>query len=97
MATRNGTTHVAITEPQPVEVIKKMGDKESQVNWDDDGRPAVVLECERVVSAIARLDPTQWAGFVCYVLEALDDQAPDDTFLRNLRDDIEIRLDEGRW
>jgi len=84
-----------------------MGDKESQVNWDDDGRPAdlrsqtklqsVVLECERVASTIARLDPAQWAGFVCYVLEALDDQAPDDTFLRNLRDDIETRLDEGRW
>jgi len=70
------------------------------------GRPTSGLsdalqECNRAAKAIANLKPHQWAGFVLLVLEALDDELVDDTTYRNvlvqIKKDINVRLDSGRW
>jgi len=60
----------------------------------------VTIAMDRAASAIATLPPDQWAGWVIYLLETLDDRAGEDEFravLEGLRGDITTRLEEGRW
>lgn len=65
---------------------------------------------EQAAHAIATLPPTQWPGWVTYLLEALDDELSKADWraaeysrdaswrlLDAVKASIEIRLDAGRW
>ena len=54
--------------------------------------------------ALIEPDPEDWAGWITYLLEALQEQAERDfkrtkyeTMLETLRDDLTVRMDGGKW
>lgn len=49
---------------------------------------------------IAALPSDRWCGWICYLLEVLDDCTTEDRFcifLQALHQDIAARLERGRW
>ena len=55
-------------------------------------------------TALIEPEPGDWAGWITYLLEALQEKAQKDcksgdfeTMLKALRDDLEIRITGGRW
>jgi len=61
----------------------------------------VLQECNEAAKAIAKLKPHKWAGFVLLILEALDNEDVGDMTYRavlvQIKRDIDVRLDAGRW
>ena len=62
----------------------------------------IQAKCEMAADAIATLAIGNWAGWVLYILEALEDLAGNrDTFgtevLESMAESINTRLNEGRW
>jgi hypothetical protein len=55
---------------------------------------------DRAAEALLKRYPEEWGGFVCYILEALQDHCPPqdyEAFLADLQGDITTRLEEGMW
>ena len=60
---------------------------------------AVLEAMETAAQAVRTLPPEQWAGWVTWLLEALDDEG-DPAFracLESVRDAITTRLERGGW
>ena len=57
----------------------------------------VANHLETAGQLIAVLEPGWWAGGVIYILEVLEETAPDDSHLRGIRDAIDERLEKGEW
>jgi hypothetical protein len=74
---------------------------------DEDHPPLedVRKACEAAASRIARLKWEQWAGWITYIMEALELETLDDrigvvaykTFLESVRDATDQRLTGGGW
>jgi hypothetical protein len=55
---------------------------------------------DAAADAVATAPPEQWAGWVRYFLEALEAQADIQqyrTALEDVREDVTIRIERGRW
>ena len=55
---------------------------------------------EQAANLLATRPADQWAGWVVYLLEALDDKTDADTFaavLRGVQDGIATRLEAAQW
>jgi len=56
---------------------------------------------ELTIERLAECDPPKaWAGWLCYILESLQEKTDEHEythFLRCLRADITTRLEAGRW
>lgn len=67
----------------------------------EDGTLAEVQEAvERAAEAIVGLEEWQWAGWVVYLLEALESRTEvmrGDALLQQMRSNIQGRLEMGRW
>jgi len=63
-------------------------------------RHIAITKCATATEAICVLPPNEWAGMVCWILEALDDMLDEPEtvdMLNRIKDDIDIRLTEERW
>jgi len=62
----------------------------------------VLGKCQEAADAIAGLPRAKWAGWVCWILEALDNESQNqrsefDIVLWELRTNLDTRSREGRW
>ena len=68
-------------------------------------RNDVLERCRLASEAIIHLPPAEWAGWICWMLEALDeadgwqrpDNKDDNLVLKAVCDDLVQRLSTGRW
>lgn len=57
----------------------------------------VASNLETAGRLVACLKSEWWTGGIVYILEVLEETAPDDSHLRKLQDAIDKRLKKGRW
>jgi len=67
-------------------------------------RSDVLDKCKEAAEAIMHLPPGEWAGWIGWMMEALDDalvaqELPEeaDTVLKAIHNDLHCRIYEGRW
>lgn len=60
----------------------------------------LLLTLENAAEAVAQTERRLWPGWICYVLEALEDYVSAGDyldFLRSVQEDVALRLELGRW
>jgi len=76
-----------------VRLERQIDRKESTMRRTD-----VLEKCQMAADAIKGLPIAEWPGWVCYLMESLDEGGFDDqTMLEAIRDDLNTRLAQGRW
>jgi hypothetical protein len=60
---------------------------------------AVQTALEGALGAFDDMETRRWAGWVCYLLEGLEEKRPGEieAVLEDVKDGIETRLEIGRW
>ena len=65
-------------------------------------RTDVLERCRLAAEAIMQLPPQEWAGWICWLMEAMDEPRDEDRrlaedVLADIERDLKQRLETGRW
>lgn len=91
---------VRMEEPSPQKVCTASRKRGKDVSDTTFSLTNVQDALDAAADAVATAPPEQWAGWVCYFLEALEALADIKEYravLEDVREDVTIRLERGRW